>query len=566
VKDQWYCGVDGQQYGPYSWEQLRLMASEGRIVPETYIRREIDKQWRPATQIPGLLARKKPAGKKPAARPAGGQAGQSDSQSLAAVGASPTTSSAGTATVSVAPKPSVKAVQVAAPLAAPTMQPAAAIPVGLAVAPGVSPTLVAVVAVNPAGPSTAEPLGFAINAAAPAKPASDADDDLTPTRKKSPLVLISVLGGAVLAVGVVGIALVAWNWSQPSGPDTDGVAAVDPAGEAANETASEPSPGAAESNPGERNPAAIASAAIASASAPRGNQSTAPASTSAVRLSGKSLAEAQRILGGQTRWGSIETYSIKINDVHVKVTGAWLASDATGKFVQPQLPDAAPAKAAASAEAGKYVFVEVRLHNGGKVPRKFRSWNAAEALAAVLADEQGNVLAPVPASATPGVTRLSSQRLLPDQTVTDTLVFHAPDGTFESLRLALAQSAIAETSKRHIAFAVPVEVMFKKAQEQQALGGGPVSASRGPLADSGESPAPVIAEKEPDVAPPKPAAPPAHKPEDGKPQVAKPQVAKPPSKEELNRQFEEFDKPPPKDAAKAAPQAAPQAPQETAKP
>ena len=63
MKDQWYCGVDGQQYGPYTWEQLRAMAAEGRIVPETYIRREIDQQWRSATQIPGLLVRKKPAAK-----------------------------------------------------------------------------------------------------------------------------------------------------------------------------------------------------------------------------------------------------------------------------------------------------------------------------------------------------------------------------------------------------------------------------------------------------------------------------------------------------------------------
>jgi hypothetical protein len=59
VKDQWYCGVDGQQYGPYTWDQLRAMAAEGRIVPETYVRREIDQQWLSAAQIPGLLARKK---------------------------------------------------------------------------------------------------------------------------------------------------------------------------------------------------------------------------------------------------------------------------------------------------------------------------------------------------------------------------------------------------------------------------------------------------------------------------------------------------------------------------
>jgi hypothetical protein len=555
VKDQWYCGVDGQQYGPYTWEQLRAMAAEGRIVTETYIRREIDQQWRSAAQVPGLLARKKPALKKPAAPGGGnGQAGQSDSQSLAAVGATPTTTATGTASVTAKKPKIVKAVPVAAATAAPPVQPTGSIPVGQPVA-SVSPAAPVGVAVSVSPAPSSAPPAFAFNTGAPSKASAEADDEVAPARKKSPLVLVAVLGGVALAIAVIGVAVVAWSWSQPPSPGDDQIADADPVAEIPSEPPVEANPGLVESNPGVLNPASVnsSSAAAGKTEAGKAKASSMPAAASAGQLSGKSLAEAQKVISAQPRWGNIETYSIKINDVHVKVISAWLAADTSGKFVQPKLPDAAPADSAGSelavsSEAGKFVFVEVRLHNGGKVPRKFRSWNAAESLAAVMADEQGNVLAPVPATATPGVTRQTSLRLLPDQSVTDTLVFHAPQGTFESLKLALAQSAIAETSKRHIAFSVPVEVMFKKQGEpDQARGGGPVAANRGPLAD-GENSSPKIAETDPPAgAPDKPAEKPAEKPADDKPKIAKP-----PTKEELNKQFEDFDKPPPKDDEKDA--------------
>jgi len=55
VKSHWYCGVDGQQYGPFTWEQLRAMAAEGRIVTDSFVRRDVDQQWFQAAQVPGLL-------------------------------------------------------------------------------------------------------------------------------------------------------------------------------------------------------------------------------------------------------------------------------------------------------------------------------------------------------------------------------------------------------------------------------------------------------------------------------------------------------------------------------
>ena len=61
--NQWYCGVEGQQYGPYTWEQMRAMADEGRLIADSFVRREVDPQWLTASQVPGLLKKKaKPAG------------------------------------------------------------------------------------------------------------------------------------------------------------------------------------------------------------------------------------------------------------------------------------------------------------------------------------------------------------------------------------------------------------------------------------------------------------------------------------------------------------------------
>jgi hypothetical protein len=69
VKDQWYCRVDGQQYGPYTWDQMRAMVAEGRVVAESYVRREVDQKWFAAGKIPGLVSSliAPPTGAKPTA-------------------------------------------------------------------------------------------------------------------------------------------------------------------------------------------------------------------------------------------------------------------------------------------------------------------------------------------------------------------------------------------------------------------------------------------------------------------------------------------------------------------
>ncbi|SFH94427.1 Uncharacterized membrane protein YckC, RDD family [Tindallia magadiensis] len=54
---QWYLAKKGQQYGPYTWEQMIQFAGEGRISPEDYVRHHQMNEWKPAAEIEGLIHR-----------------------------------------------------------------------------------------------------------------------------------------------------------------------------------------------------------------------------------------------------------------------------------------------------------------------------------------------------------------------------------------------------------------------------------------------------------------------------------------------------------------------------
>jgi hypothetical protein len=504
--------VDGQQYGPYTWDQLLAMAAAGRIVPETYVRRASEQQWHSSAHVPGLLARKKPATK---------QSVQSE----------------GTA----------KKIKVAKPLAAPAGVPvgvpvgpadgsSGSIPVGQVVVAPVRGAAPVAVSVAPAAP----PLSFTINTEAPSKQPSTAEDgDALPRKKGSPLVLVGVLGGTALAVAIVGIAAVAWSWSQPAAPAEDVIAAVEAA---TPDDDNEPPP---EANPGEGE----ASDDAAKLQVAGGKSSLTSASTKA---NSKSLAAAQKVITSQTRWSNLlRSPKITINSVSMQVTSVWLAADLEGTRVEPVLPAGQAAAAAdtpaESAEQAKYVFVEVRIINTAPVARRFKSWNAASATAAVLAEGQSAVLPAVPPSATASVERLGNVQVPPGQSVLDVLVFEAPAEPFESLKLALSKEALADGAKGHFAIEVPLEAMFRKrpplAGADNAAGEGPLAANRvnrESLA-SGSSPMPAEVEVTSAESPPPP------------------KVKQPPSVAEINKQIEELDKrkqaapEPPKDPPKDAP-------------
>jgi hypothetical protein len=52
--DQWYVRVDGEQYGPYTTDQLKTYAAEGHITPTSEIRRG-DGPWCLATKVKGMF-------------------------------------------------------------------------------------------------------------------------------------------------------------------------------------------------------------------------------------------------------------------------------------------------------------------------------------------------------------------------------------------------------------------------------------------------------------------------------------------------------------------------------
>ena len=70
----WYVRVDGEQYGPYTTEQLKTYAAEGHVTPQSEIRRG-DGPWCVATQVKGMFpegsvaAPPKPSGPPPKPTP-----------------------------------------------------------------------------------------------------------------------------------------------------------------------------------------------------------------------------------------------------------------------------------------------------------------------------------------------------------------------------------------------------------------------------------------------------------------------------------------------------------------
>lgn len=55
MSDQWHLLQDGQQYGPYTGEQLVEFAADGRVIRESMLWAEGMAEWVPASQVEGLF-------------------------------------------------------------------------------------------------------------------------------------------------------------------------------------------------------------------------------------------------------------------------------------------------------------------------------------------------------------------------------------------------------------------------------------------------------------------------------------------------------------------------------
>jgi hypothetical protein len=489
VKEPWYCGVDGEQYGPYTWEQMLAMGAEGRLVPETFVRRESDRQWYSAAQVPGLLSRKAPVAVV-APSPAGGT--------------SPGSASAGSP-----------------------------IPVGKVVVPGTSHAEPPIVVVAP--PPTA-----VRSASMPTKsrePATESPAAAEP-RPNSPYLLVGILAGTALAVMVLGGGIVATVWwlraevsvAKSQASSAAQVAIEDEVNPAGESTAT-----------GERAIAAESTAASESE-----DKSPQPAQVAA--LSSRDLAAARKTIAQQGRWTDAQRFGrYRAGSIDVHLVGIWLAADEAGTWVEPILPDRADGGGNEAGASGtgpaKYVFVELRFFNNGAVPQKFTSWNEAELTDAILANEDGAILPLVPSAQTPTARRLAETRILPGEAIHDRVVFAAPAAPFEKLKLVLAMSAHAESLKGHLALDVPVEYLFRRPAASSAPPAAtvPFTARQVPAdpAGAGLIATPVIAAAgDPEASAPAEAA-----RAEAAPAAAPAKKKGPPSKEELNKLFEEFDKP-----------------------
>ncbi|MDX1944785.1 MAG: hypothetical protein SFU86_05200 [Pirellulaceae bacterium] len=435
-------------------------------------------------------------------------------------------------------------------------------------------------AVAPVGVVAANPANFSFSAASPASSATG--DDARPAKKSnSNLLLVGGLGGLCAAVAIVGIGIAVWKLS--GSPDE----VADETGDSQTELVV--ASGATDVNPVDIDPMdtnPVAEANPAPAAAPKSGGEARPAAPASGPAAG------EKVLAAQTKWSNIlKVTGITLNSVKLSITSAWLASDAAGTRVNPVVPGAAPAAApAASAAPGssgegsalepatadtassepapaenatdapltsstpepaalpaKYVFVEVKITNGSPVPKKYASWNGRSADEVVLADQANRVLAFVPPAATPGVQRQGVVQLAPGQTITDVLVFAAPEQPVEMLKLALVKTALADAAKgQHWGFEIPLEALFPKPVEA-AKPAAPVFAEgpRPPASTNGGQPGSIselnATIKGPDRSPD--ALPPVTAPSPAAPMPDPNAPKKPPSIEELNKQFEELSKP-----------------------
>ncbi len=175
----WYCSIDGQEYGPFSVDQMRSLAQSGRLRPEHHVRRSDSGTWTPAAKVRGLFEVATP--QTPAA---------SDPPPVAPTGA-PQEHSA-------APLPGIPPVaSPAPPVASPA--PAAALPTGIPVP---MPTAV------PIANSSAMPVATPVASVSQVPVDRDGHRSARRKSKQQPYLIFSLLGAALLALIVVAVVMV----------------------------------------------------------------------------------------------------------------------------------------------------------------------------------------------------------------------------------------------------------------------------------------------------------------------------------------------------------------------
>ncbi|MGI8980823.1 MAG: DUF4339 domain-containing protein [Pirellulaceae bacterium] len=528
--------VGGEEYGPFTWDQMLQMAAEGRVTPDLPVRQASDAEWSTAAAIPGLLGGAKPAPPRPAARPstkAAAASGKSAVKKARPLGPPPIS-------------------RPAPPIVVPPQNIPTGIPVGspVGVALGSAPaTFVAPppVAASPSGAFTFDlgtsPSGKQRSAK---KSVLDADDEVV-TRKKNNTPLIVGVGGGVAALIAVIAGLTIYITMGMGGNDVKAASTNTSTGKKT------PKVEQGESNPG-------------GAIMPEGEGETdarkpAAGVQKAEKDSSPNKAAQLTALKGIRKWSNAATLvSLKVGNAKICVNRIWMSTDAGGKSIPAAVDEpkgdstdgsAEATPAATSAENGqqKSVFVEVTVTNIAGATLRYKGWNIAKNKVPFIADDEDRILKLIPISETPGVARLTKADIPGSSSISDILVFEAPAESFEKLRLMLPQNVFYDnTTNPYSGIEITPDVLKNE--------GGPPVAPPPPIGIAGdEAIDPLVSGRKVPLDPSTPESP----AETTKPQpkpVVKSEEPPPPKKpsliDEINKDFEEREKTKKMDEGKGA--------------
>lgn len=434
MASQFYCRTPQGEFGPYSSAELNQFCREQRLLPEHHVRQGAEGRWVLAGQIPGLF----PTGAPPA---------------------QPT----------VAQPP----VAVATPVSVTPVSPTSAVPMGVAVGSVPAGVPVAPVYASPVA-APAVPAGFpVIVTSQPAAPQPGSEQKPV-RRSKDQTALYVTVGLAVCLVLLVGVGA-AYGLGLFNFKSSQKVIAASDEGsqEESADTDSESEPDADKD-----------------AGTERKSQAPPPKSEPPAKpdQQGKPTKAQEKIIYEVTaNRGWLDTSSVKSvtsGSVKIMIAAAWFSGEPASNSPAPS-KDSSEDEAASPKASPKprYVCIEVSLENAkGPGVVGYKSWNGAgkkpEETTALLLDSEGRICPLVSREKAPEAGRRRVEELALGQTISDVLVFEAPAGDFDYLRIALPYAALGRTGA--VGFHVPRDkVALKKADLAAAAPSSPKPAAGG---------------------------------------------------------------------------------------
>ncbi len=468
---QWYCNVGGRVSGPFAVEQLRQLASQRQVAPNTPISQTPQGPWVAASQVAGLFsapdAAAAPAA--PVARPAPvAQAAPAPRHAAPAAHAPP----------AAAPAPARPAATPVPQPVVPTAQPATprpAAPLAAVAAPASRPAAAPPPATPPGGRGATPPVSPAGVQSQPTSLLADRAGRKTGVKgNQAALIALGVAGLLVGAGAIIGI--VAYS------------------GDTEPEVTAEGSPATLPPDAG---------IGVTDAESPTG---TPPLS----------VEQRKKIVSSVTKWKSVSVGAKLPEVVRITVAQAWVSKSASGTPRDTVMRAGRPAsssKGVATASSSSIVFVadvdaddeggeeseteedadaaEGTSEDDAAGPARYAfiklsitsnktdgslsyvGWNdldgTAAGTSAILADESDDIYDLVPYSKSPNASRKRSVSIAPGEEITDLLVFEAPGGTFSSLRLVLPYEAFGIRARPAVTgFEIPNEVFNGASPKQLA--------------------------------------------------------------------------------------------------